>query len=80
MKPISGVRTVDANSNYRIRSISKLFTVYTFLVESGYAHWSHPVKQRVLELAVAADATPEPSQEAAILAQWHDIILGGLAS
>ena len=29
----AGVHTVDANSIYRIGSLSKLFTVYTFLVE-----------------------------------------------
>ena len=79
-KATSGVNTVDANSIYRIGSVSKLFTVYTFLVESGYTHWLDPVTKWVPELAAAAEANHETHWDSIDHVQWQDITLGDLAS
>ena len=65
-----GVSRVDENSIFRIGSISKLFTIYTFLVERGMRDWREPVTKYVTELANAAQNTTD----------WHDITIEDLAS
>lgn len=72
----NGVKTVDSNSIYRIGSMSKLFTVYTFLAEVGDGHWNEPVTKYVPELAAAAKS----QQDATVSVQWTDVTLGDLAS
>ena len=72
----NGVQSVGANTVYRIGSLSKLFTVYTFLVEAGDAHWNDPVTDYVPELKTAA----EQSTDSINSVQWSDVTLGALAS
>ena len=76
----SGVHHVDANSIYRVGSISKLLTTYTFLIESGYTHWFDPVTKWVPELAAAAKGDDTPQQDAIDAVQWNDVTLGDLLS
>ena len=47
-----GVKTVDANSVYRIGDLTKLFTVWTFPPEVGDKYWNDLVTKYVPELAM----------------------------
>lgn len=72
-----GVSAVDGDSVYRIGSLTKIFTVYTFLVEAGDTHWNEPVTKWVPELAdMAANYTEDPLMNV----DWDSITLGMLAS
>jgi CubicO group peptidase (beta-lactamase class C family) len=72
-----GVRTVDENSIYRIGSVSKLLTVYLFLIEAGDTHWNDPITKYVPELAAAADST---ASDAINCVDWASVTVGELAS
>jgi hypothetical protein len=73
-----GVRAVDENSIYRIGSISKLLTVYTFLLELGDGYWDSPVTRYVPELAAAAANCTQKDPVTHV--QWKDVTLCELAS
>lgn len=74
-----GVHMVDENSIYRIGSISKVFTVYTLLLEIGDGYWNDLVTKHVPELARVAAS--EVGQNNTIRhVRWEDITLGELAS
>jgi len=73
----TGVKKVDGNSVYRIGSLTKLFTAYTFLVNDGDIHWNTPVTQYVSELREIAAAR---DGDATTKVSWHDITLGALAN
>lgn len=60
--PAEGVATVDSNTVYRIGSISKLLTVYTYLVEVGDVSFNHPITEYVPELASYAASHAEALQ------------------
>lgn len=65
---------VDADSVYRIASISKLFTVYTLLVNKGRQYWDTPVADLIHELkAQHGGSVIEQSQ-------WNEVTVGALAS
>ena len=64
-KTAGSVTKVDSDTSFRIGSISKLFTVYAFLLVGGRKHWDTPVQQFVPELNGTG---------------WKDITLGALAS
>jgi hypothetical protein len=75
----SGVKKVDSNSIYRIGSISKLFTVYTFLIESGDVKFNEPVTKYVPELKAAAKKY-NARQDPVNYVDWEAITIGALAS
>ena len=58
-------RTVDGDSVYRIASITKLFTVYLLLLQSGDEIFNNPVPKYLPELAGKQN--------------WDDITVGALA-
>lgn len=64
---------VGPDSVFRIGSISKLFTIYTLLVQSGYDVFSEPVLKYVPELRRG-----NGSEGAG--ADWEDVTVGALAS
>jgi len=75
----SGVREVDSDSIYRIGSVTKLLTVYTFLNAVGDANFHDPVTKWVPELRAAASSslsTEDPVEHVS----WDDVTLGQLAS
>jgi len=49
-----GVKSIDSNTVFRIGSLTKLITVYTFLIEAGDARFNDPVANYVPELLQAA--------------------------
>ena len=76
-----GVKTVDSHTIYRIASISKLWTVYMYLIAVGDASFSDPITNYVPELAEYAKT------QAALLetddidtVNWEEITVGSLAS
>jgi len=69
-----GTKHVDGDTTFRIGSISKLFTVFAFLIERGDANFNDPVTKYVPELRNAPNTGPLNS------VQWNDVILGALAS
>jgi hypothetical protein len=72
-----GTTNVTGDSIFRIGSISKLFTVYTFLLNGGIAHWNRPVTDYVPELR--EDARTHGNAEVDHVA-WEEVTLGSLAS
>jgi Beta-lactamase len=74
-----GVKSVDSNTIFRIGSLSKLFTVYTYLIEAGDSSFNDPVAKYVPELQEAADTihtTADPLDNVA----WSEITVVELAS
>ncbi|KND89505.1 hypothetical protein TOPH_05786 [Tolypocladium ophioglossoides CBS 100239] len=69
---------VTADSVYRIGSVSKLFTVYSFLLNGGAKYWDRPVTDFIPELRRAA-ALPGAGN-AVDRVQWQDVTVGALAS
>lgn len=73
----TGVTQVDADTVYRVGSVTKIFTVYTFLVEAGDIHFNSPITDYVPELAALVN---NRSANAIKRVAWEDITIGDLAS
>ncbi|KAK4210150.1 beta-lactamase/transpeptidase-like protein [Rhypophila decipiens] len=73
----SGVQKVDSNTVFRIGSITKVFTVLTFLATVGDGIWNDPVTKYVPEFAELAKKDPGGSMWAP---DWDSITVGSLAS
>ncbi|KAI0598421.1 beta-lactamase/transpeptidase-like protein [Biscogniauxia sp. FL1348] len=72
-----GVKSVDGDTIYRLGSLTKIFTIVTFLAEVGDAYWNTPVTRYVPELdLLAGKAQYDPVMNVA----WDEITLGNLAS
>ena len=70
-----GVKEVDQDSIYRVGSVSKLLTVYIYLVAIGDSSWSEPITKYVPELARSVlDNNPVAA------VNWDQITIGSLAS
>lgn len=73
----TGNFTVGPDTIYRLGSLTKIFTILTFLAEAGDAYWNDPVTEFVPELQVlAAKAQADP----VMYVDWSSVTLGGLAS
>lgn len=57
-KPIPGASKLDANSIFRIATITEVFTVWVFLIEAGEAHWVYLITNYVSELTRDNEETP----------------------
>lgn len=66
---------LNADTVYRVGSVSKLFTVYSLLVSSGFAHFNEPITTYIPLLAQNAT-----KQDILDQIQWSDITIGALAS
>lgn len=69
-----GTNEVDADSIYRIGSISKLLTVYMFLMNQGDVRWSDPVLKYLPQLLKY-----KANSWNAITPDWDAITVGDLA-
>jgi CubicO group peptidase (beta-lactamase class C family) len=69
-----GTNKVDADSIYRIGSISKLLTVYLFLLCEGDVRWSDPVSKHLPEIL-----KDKANSWNAITPDWDAITIGDLA-
>jgi hypothetical protein len=64
---------LDANTLYRLGSVEKLFTVYTFIAKLGTKYWSEPVTRFIPEL------TDSPTENSVTTFNWSAVTLGSLA-
>ncbi|KAI0835961.1 beta-lactamase/transpeptidase-like protein [Hypoxylon sp. FL0890] len=72
-----GVKSVDGNTVYRLGSVTKIFTILTFLIEAGDTYWNTPVTQWVPELELLADRA---QYDPVMNVDWASITLQDLAS
>ncbi|KAI1111600.1 hypothetical protein F5Y14DRAFT_424594 [Nemania sp. NC0429] len=78
--PIVGMSKVDSNSVFRIGSISKVFSVWSFLIEVGDEHFNDPITKYVPELANLSCNGHDELYNDIDHVRWEDITLGELAS
>jgi hypothetical protein len=76
----TGVQKVDANTVYRLGSLTKVFTVLTFLAEAGDEHFNTPITKFVPELAEIAANASAVGPDAIRNVDWEDVTIGSLAS
>ncbi|KAI1274718.1 beta-lactamase/transpeptidase-like protein [Xylaria sp. FL0933] len=75
----TGVKSIDGDTVYRIGSLSKIFTMLTFLAEVGDASWNEPIGSFVPE--IAAMAVPGRDTSHSLTSpDWNSITIGSLAS
>ncbi|OTA86915.1 hypothetical protein M434DRAFT_81710 [Hypoxylon sp. CO27-5] len=72
-----GVKSVDGDTVYRLGSVTKIFTILTFLIEAGDTYWNTPVTQWVPEIELlSGKAQYDPIMNV----DWDSITLQDLAS
>ena len=78
----NSVRTIDADSIYRIGSWTKVFTVWTFLIEAGDIYFNQPITKYVPELAAVVGQASNNTLGFDDIdnVRWDDVTLGALAS
>jgi hypothetical protein len=76
----TGVKTVDADTVYRLGSVSKVFTVLAFLAEVGDADWNQPITKYIPELAKRSGTGSSADFDSVRQTAWEDITIGSLAS
>ncbi|KAF1968689.1 beta-lactamase/transpeptidase-like protein [Bimuria novae-zelandiae CBS 107.79] len=76
----TGVRKVNGDTVYRLGSVSKVFTVLTFLAEAGDVYWNSPITKFVPELAKFAGRSSQVDFDPVRETDWDDITIGALAS
>ncbi|KAI1210140.1 beta-lactamase/transpeptidase-like protein [Annulohypoxylon truncatum] len=72
-----GVKSVDGDTVYRLGSVTKIFTILTFLIEAGDTYWNTPVTQWVPELELLAG---KAQYDPVMNVEWETITLQDLAS
>ncbi|KAK4234246.1 beta-lactamase/transpeptidase-like protein [Achaetomium macrosporum] len=73
-----GVAKTDANTVYRLGSLTKVFTVYTWLAQDGDTKWNDPITRYVPELAAAAERAKQEADPVANV-PWDEVTVGALA-
>ncbi|KAK6833475.1 beta-lactamase-like 1 [Apiospora arundinis] len=68
---------VNGDTIYRLGSLTKIFTILTFLIEAGDGYWNTPITKFVPELALLAD---KYQYDPVMNVDWAGITLGELAS
>ncbi|KAI1459690.1 beta-lactamase/transpeptidase-like protein [Annulohypoxylon moriforme] len=72
-----GVKSVNGDTVYRLGSVTKIFTILTFLIEAGDTYWNAPVTQWVPELELlSGKAQYDPIMNV----DWDSVTLQDLAS
>ncbi|KAI0888267.1 beta-lactamase/transpeptidase-like protein [Annulohypoxylon maeteangense] len=74
----TGVDEVDGTTVYRIGSVTKVFTMLTFLAEVGDSLWNEPITNYIPEIAALVDGAD--NSHSISTADWESITLGSLAS
>ncbi|KAK0619543.1 beta-lactamase/transpeptidase-like protein [Immersiella caudata] len=73
----TGVKKITGDTVYRIGSISKIYTVLTFLASVGDGIWNDPITKYLPEIAEFAK---EPIESNIYGTDWESITVGSLAS
>lgn len=72
-----GVTSADSNSIYRLGSISKLLTVYLFLIQTGFEYFNDPISKYIPELS---DLRSTSQSGGLVTPNWNEVTIGHLAS
>ena len=72
----TGVKKVDRDTVHRVGSITKTFTVMTFLAKVGWGVWADPITKYIPELK-ALDAANQ-GKSPVYNVDWDDITIGSL--
>lgn len=75
-----GVQEVNADTIYRLGSVSKIFTTLAFLAEVGDASWNDPITKYIPELAQYASQVATSDLNDVRRTDWDDITVGALAA
>lgn len=73
----TGVKKITGDSVYRIGSITKVFTMLTFLASVGDSMWNDPITKYLPDYAELAN---EPRKSNIFDTDWDAITVGSLAS
>lgn len=73
----TGVKIVDGDTVYRLGSVSKVYTVLTWLAERGDVEWNTPITEYIPELRGKNGSV---GQDPVRRTDWEDITIGALAS
>jgi CubicO group peptidase (beta-lactamase class C family) len=73
-----GTEEVSVDTVFRIGSISKLFTVYAFLLHNGLELWQRPITEYVPELRRLSGRSGQRENLGTV--RWEEVTLGSLAS
>lgn len=73
----TGVAAVDSRTVYRLGSLTKVYTMLTFLAEAGDSRWNDPITKYVPELA---ELQAKSTKNAVFEVDWDEITIGALAS
>ncbi|KAI0198113.1 beta-lactamase/transpeptidase-like protein [Astrocystis sublimbata] len=71
----TGVKKVDENTVFRLGSLSKVHTIYLFLINAGDEIWNAPITKYVAELKALTDGADPVTKIA-----WEKVTIGGIAS
>ncbi|KAI0412044.1 beta-lactamase/transpeptidase-like protein [Xylaria grammica] len=69
--------TVGPDTVYRLGSLTKIFTIMTFIAEAGDTRWNDPITKYVPELQPLA---ARAQSDLVMNVDWNSVTLGGLAS
>lgn len=75
----TGVSTVDQDTVYRLGSVTKIFTILTFLAEVGDTMWNEPITNYIPEIKALVNAGVDNSHSIST-PDWDAITIGSLAS
>jgi len=73
----SGVAKVDTNTVFRVGSVTKIFTVLSFLATVGDGIWNDPITKHLPEIQEIAN---NASRSPIYTTDWESITIGSLAS
>ncbi|KFX92989.1 hypothetical protein O988_07063 [Pseudogymnoascus sp. VKM F-3808] len=73
-----GVKRIDSDSIYRLGSVSKVLTVYTFLAAVGDVSFNEPITKYIPELA--AYAAQHAGGDEIDFMDWDSVTIGSLTS
>ncbi|KAI8631913.1 beta-lactamase/transpeptidase-like protein [Xylariaceae sp. FL1651] len=71
----TGVKQVDANTVFRLGSLTKIYTIYLFLINAGDKIWNEPITKYVPELQALANRS-----DPVMYVAWDQVTIGGLAT
>lgn len=71
----AGVKVVDENTVFRLGSLTKIYTIYTFLINAGDKIWNEPITKFVPELQAVTNYSDPVTNTA-----WDEVTIGGLAT
>jgi len=75
----TGVKKIDGDTVYRMGSLTKIFTILTFLAEVGDTSWNEPITKFIPEIA-AMVAEGSDNSHSLTTPDWGAITIGALAS